>query len=79
MCHNTVIKIWAPRLGLFRYFEAAVKASVRDGYTFKGYPIHFAHCSERRMFSALLQSRTSKDILETVGQVPPLLPSTVTL
>eukprot|EP00667_Euglena_gracilis_P005263 EG_transcript_5303 len=52
-----------------RYFEAAVRASVRDGYTFKGYPMHFTHGCDRRIFHSLLQSRTCKDILETVGQV----------
>eukprot|EP00670_Eutreptiella_braarudii_P026734 CAMPEP_0174385492 /NCGR_PEP_ID=MMETSP0811_2-20130205/126635_1 /TAXON_ID=73025 ORGANISM="Eutreptiella gymnastica-like, Strain CCMP1594" /NCGR_SAMPLE_ID=MMETSP0811_2 /ASSEMBLY_ACC=CAM_ASM_000667 /LENGTH=621 /DNA_ID=CAMNT_0015539827 /DNA_START=97 /DNA_END=1959 /DNA_ORIENTATION=- len=52
-----------------RYFESAVKAHVRDGYTFKGYPMQFAHSNERRMFSAFMQSRTCKDIVEAVGQV----------
>uniref|UniRef100_A0A7S1J7S2 Centrosomal protein of 76 kDa n=1 Tax=Eutreptiella gymnastica TaxID=73025 RepID=A0A7S1J7S2_9EUGL len=52
-----------------RYFEAAVKANVRDGYTFKGYPMHFSHCSDRRIGKAFLQSRTCIDILETVGQL----------
>lgn len=36
-------------------FSAALMNTVPEGYTFKGFPLHFMHSSPRRAFTAILK------------------------
>jgi len=46
-----------------------VRGSVRDGRTFKGFPLHFPHASASRIAAALGLAAPCRDILDTPTEV----------
>uniref|UniRef100_A0A0N7ZBD6 Uncharacterized protein n=1 Tax=Scylla olivacea TaxID=85551 RepID=A0A0N7ZBD6_SCYOL len=49
------------------FFSAALMNTVPEGYTFKGFPLHFMHSSPRRAFSVILNSSIGREIIEGRG------------
>ncbi|XP_045112848.1 centrosomal protein of 76 kDa-like isoform X2 [Portunus trituberculatus] len=49
------------------FFSAALMNTVPEGYTFKGFPLHFMHSSSKRAFSAISNSSIGREIIECRG------------
>lgn len=47
--------------------DRSIRRAVPDGFTFKGFPIHFAHLSAPRMLRDLLRSKVASEIIGLQG------------
>lgn len=60
-------------------FSAALMNTVPEGYTFKGFPVHFTHHSPRRAFSSILNSSIGREVIECRGDSVTLAVRAVTI